>query len=123
PARIVRSRCSGSCSEKGKIEFPTYVHDNEKLKGRDKNPCQCNCDESCQKPSFHCICINTYVADLFVIKEELTRYEAGDIADIENILAGELKVRRHRNLYRTEDTTEAENETIASEERDHQVSE
>ena len=71
----------------------------------------------------HCICINTYIADLFIIKEELARYEEGDVADIENVLAGELKVRRHRTLYRTESTTETEQETTTSEERDHQVSE
>ena len=34
-----------------------------------------------------------------------------------------MKVRRHRNLYRTEETSETEEETITSEERDHQVSE
>ena len=47
----------------------------------------------------------------------------GYTAAIENILAGERKVRRHRTLLRTEETTEAEQETITSEERDHQVSE
>ena len=90
---------------------------------RGKNPCECKCDESCQNPSNHCICIRTYVADLFVIKEELARYEAGDIADIENILAGEKKVHRHRRLFRTEDTRQTENETVTSDERDHQASE
>ena len=34
-----------------------------------------------------------------------------------------MKVRRHRNLYRSEETSETENETISSEERDHQASE
>ena len=69
------------------------------------------------------MCVNTYIADLFVIKEELARYEEGDLAAIENILAGENKVRRHRTLLRSEETTEAEEETVTSEERDHQVSE
>ena len=91
--------------------------------GRGEDLCECKCNESCQKPSSHCICINTYIADLFIIKEKLARYEEGDIAAIENVLAGEMKVRRHRNLYRTEDTSETEEETISSEERDHQVSE
>ena len=75
--------------------------------GREERTCSCTCDESCHDPSAHCICLNTYVADLFVIKEELARFEEGDIADIENVLAGEKKVRRHRYLSRTEDTTES----------------
>ena len=120
PALVLRSRCSADCREKGKVELPRIPAVSE---GRGENPCECKCDESCQRPSGHCICINTYIADLFIIKEELARYEEGDIADIENILAGEMKVRRHRNLYRTEETSETEQETISSEERDHQVSE
>jgi hypothetical protein len=120
PALVLRSRCSGDCRKRGRIRFPEVPEIREE---RGKIPCECKCDETCRKPSAHCICINTYVSDLFVIKEELARYEEGDIADIENVLAGELKVRRHRNLYRTEETTETEVETITSEERDHQVSE
>ena len=95
PALVLRSRCSADCHEKGKVDFPRVP---EVREGSGEKPCECNCDESCQKPSGYCICINTYVADLFVIKEELARYEEGDIADIENVLAGEKKVRRHRNL-------------------------
>ncbi len=105
------------------MELPVLNQDKAVLEGRDKNPCECKCNDNCQQPNFHCICINTYVSDLFIIKEDLARYEAGDIADIENILAGEMKVRHHRNLYRTEDTSESETETINSEERDHQVNE
>lgn len=120
PALVLRSRCSVDCRDKGKVDLPRIPATSE---ARDENPCECHCNESCQKPSGHCICINTYVADLFIIKEKLARYEEGDIADIENVLAGEEKVRRHRNLYRTEETSESENESLSSEERDHQVSE
>ena len=120
PALVLRSRCSGDCRKKGRVTLPEAPAIREE---RGKYPCECKCDETCQKPSAHCICINTYISDLFIIKEDLARYEEGDIADIENILAGESKVRRHRDLYRTEVTTETEEETIASEERDHQVSE
>lgn len=88
------------------------------------DPCKCTCDETtCHTPSKHCICAKTYVADLFIVKEELARYEEGDIADIENILAGEVKERKLRNLFRTESSTETENETTTSEQRDHQVNE
>lgn len=120
PALVLRSRCSADCRTKGKTEIPRAPQ----IDVRDKPvACECTCDESCQKPSGYCICINTYIADLFIIKEELARYEEGDVAAIENVLAGESKVRRHRTLLRTEETTEAEEETITSEERDHQVSE
>lgn len=120
PTRVLSTRQSRGCRDDGRVEFPVVRfptgHD------RERN-CTCSCDESCKDPSSDCIPVNTYVADLFIIKEDLARYEEGDIADIENVLAGELKVRRHRNLYRTEDTTESEQETTSSEERDHQVSE
>ncbi|HEY5889751.1 MAG TPA: hypothetical protein VIW94_03500 [Acidimicrobiia bacterium] len=121
PALVLRSRCSGDCRSKGKVAVPRVPEVRETSDHRD--PCECSCDESCQEPSSYCICINTYVAELFVIKEELARYEEGDIAAIENVLVGEKKVRRHRTLLRTEETSETEEETITSEERDHQVSE
>jgi hypothetical protein len=119
PSRILRSRCSEDCSGKGKIDLPVAPEN----RYDDRNPCECKCNESCQKPNGHCICIKTYVGDLFIVKEEAARYEEGDIAHIENILAGESKVRRHKTFYRTEDTTETENETITNEERDHQSNE
>jgi hypothetical protein len=119
PAQILRSRCSVNCHEKAAVDLPRApIFD-----GRRERACSCTCDDDCHDPSAHCMCITTYVADLFVIKEELARYEEGEIADIENVLAGENKVRRHRYLIRTEDTTETEAETVTSEERDHQVSE
>jgi hypothetical protein len=116
PAQVIRSRCSADCHDKGRVTIPRAP---SPVEGKRDRPCE----ESCQNPSDHCICINTYIADLFLIKEELARFEEGDIADIENVLAGERKVRRHRYLYRTEETTEEEEETLSSEERDHQVSE
>lgn len=120
PALVLRSRCSADCRKKGKVVLPR-VPEFRELGGA--KPCECKFDETCQKPSGYCICINTYIADLFIIKEDLARYEEGDVAAIENVLAGENKVRRHRNFLRTEETTETEEETISSEERDHQVSE
>ena len=121
PPRILRSRCSEDCSRKGSDDDPRSL--SRSIVVPDRNPCECKCDESCHSPDFHCLCIKPYIGDLFVIKEELARYEEGDIADIENILAGEMKVRRHRSLHRTEETAETENETITNEERDHQATE
>ena len=111
PASVLRSRCSANCHDRGAVEIPRPPVSPE---GRHEQPCQCTCDESCHDPSSHCICLTTYISDLFIIKEELARFEEGDIADIENVLAGEMKVRRHRYLYRTEDSRESEEETISS---------
>ena len=61
PALLLRSRCSGGCSEKGKVELPVFNQDKAVLEGRDKNPCVCKCNDNCQSPSFHCICINHFI--------------------------------------------------------------
>ena len=63
------------------------------------------------------------VADLLVVKQQIKRYEAGKIAHIENLLAGESKVRTHRQLDRVEEffstvqeqTHEKENELETTE--------
>lgn len=120
PPRILNSRCPEHCTRQNRMEIPHGRTIGEEP-GRD--PCVCHCDESCQRPSNFCICIRPYIGDLFLIREELARFEAGDIADIENILAGEKKERRHRMLLRSETTTETETETTTSEERDHEVNE
>ena len=120
PSRILKSRCSEMCSQTLKMEVPKGAVTAET---NSRKPCECKCDESCQKPSTACMCIRPYIADLFLIREELARFEAGDIADIENILAGEKKERIHRTLLRSETTTENETQTVTSEERDHEVNE
>ncbi len=119
PAGLIRSRCESNCSQMKYVEFPQVPAFRE-MSARD---CDYKREEHCQPPDGHCLCIRTYVGDLFIIKEELARFEEGDIADIENILAGEKKERRHRTLLRTEETSETEHETDTSEERDHQVNE
>ncbi len=43
------------------------------------------------------------VGDLIVVTEKLKRYEIGEIAHLENIMAGENKVRTHRNLKISEE--------------------
>ena len=121
PPGLLRRRCFEDCQSPSQMILPTL--DPKALAGRDQKPCECTCDESCQAPSTFCICIKPYIGDLFIIKEDLARFEAGDIADIENVLAGEKKLRRHRTLMRTESTTETENEVTTSEERDHEVNE
>jgi hypothetical protein len=120
PALLIRDRCARKCRAATlRLEQPQMLADLLKIDPK----CQCKCDGNCHQPSGFCICIRPYVADLYIIKEELARYEAGDIADIENILAGESKVRNHRFLTRSQQTNETSQETQTSEERDHQVDE
>ncbi|CAM3380692.1 hypothetical protein [Zobellia roscoffensis] len=86
----------------------------------------CNCDEEgniTQDSSSYTTTIRHDVADLYVIKEELARYEEGDIAYIENVLAGEERVRKHRSLKISETKSELETKSDVYEERDHQLSE
>jgi hypothetical protein len=54
------------------------------------------------------------VGDLLVVQQELLRYEAGEIADIQNVLAKEKKVRVHE--YK--ETQETETTTIIEREED-----
>lgn len=119
PPGILNNRCNNNCDEMRPIELPVVPS----IKINRDTKCEPMQDDACKPPSDHCICIRTYVGDLFIVKEELARYEEGDIADIENILAGEKKVHRHRSLLRTEESTEDEKQTDTSEEKDHQVNE
>jgi hypothetical protein len=124
PERLLHGRCGVKCSQQNRMALPAApAAPAATRQGQSRNPCECPCDTSCRPPSSHCICIRPFIADLFLIRESLARFEAGDIADIENILAGEKKERRHRTLLRSEDTTETETETETSQERDHEVSE
>jgi hypothetical protein len=58
--------------------------------------------------------------DLIVAREELVGYEAREIAHIENILAGEAKLREHERLSKTEEVTETETITEKETEKDSQ---
>jgi hypothetical protein len=122
PSRLLIKRCCEDCRNRNKMTLPA-ITDSPAGGVSGKDPCECTCDETCQKPSGFCICIKPYIGDLFLIREELARFEEGDIGDIENILAGEKKVRRHRTFLHSETTTETDTETVTSEERDHEVNE
>lgn len=58
------------------------------------------------------------VADLLLVKQQLSGYEAADVAHIENVLRGERKVREHTRREESEITTLAERETTTSEEHE-----
>ena len=124
PPNIFNYRCGTYATKLLSNFIPESVldHSSDILRerpGHDHDKCECNAKP--QKPSHHCICVKPYIADLLIVKEELSRYEEGDIAAIENILAGETKTRTHQTLLRTDRFTEEEIETTSSEERDHQV--
>jgi hypothetical protein len=62
-------------------------------------------------------------AELEVVKQEIQRYEAGEVAHIENVLQGEYKERTHRELERAEETYLEETEKTEESEKDLQSTE
>jgi hypothetical protein len=63
------------------------------------------------------------IADLKVVRKRLLRYQDGEIALIENVMAKETRRRRHRLLHRDTDVTTTQTETEKVSERDTQVAE
>lgn len=62
-------------------------------------------------------------ADLLVVKQQIKRYEAGEVGHIENVLKGEANEHTVRRARTTEDTTVQETERTQEEERDLQSTE
>lgn len=58
------------------------------------------------------------IGDLLLIRQTLVRYEAGDVAHIENVLRGETKIRDHLRRTVIEETTTLENQTERDESRE-----
>jgi hypothetical protein len=58
-----------------------------------------------------------------VVKQELLRYEADEIANIETVLAGESKTKSHRDLKRTEEFVSIETSSSVETETDQRTSE
>jgi len=58
------------------------------------------------------------VADLIIVRQQLTGYERADVAHIENILKGEQKARDHTRRQETVLTTVSETEVSSAEERE-----
>jgi len=58
------------------------------------------------------------VGDLHLVRQRLLRYETVEIAHIENVLAGESKVRDHRRRRMTDEFTSEDKETSTSEEQE-----
>jgi hypothetical protein len=58
------------------------------------------------------------IADLLLVKQQLTGYEAVDVAHVENVLKGELKSREHTRREESETIALIETETSTSEEHE-----
>jgi len=69
-------------------------------------------------PTTHGTIRSVGVADLLVVKQALKRYEARDIAHVENILRGESKRREHHRTTTTEQLTVSEVERVREQERE-----
>lgn len=63
------------------------------------------------------------IGDLKVVKQKLARYEAGEVAHIENVMAQETRKRTHRHLRQYEEITVLEEERIEENLRDLQSTE
>jgi hypothetical protein len=57
-------------------------------------------------------------SDLYVVREEWTRYVAGEIAHIENVMASEVRERLHQRLTESEETVTIEEEENTLDERE-----
>ena len=63
------------------------------------------------------------VTDLLVVKQQIKRYEAVEIAHVENVLSGETRSRVHRHLVRTEEIRSFETETTKAVEKELETTE
>jgi hypothetical protein len=63
------------------------------------------------------------IGDLMVEMLKLARYEAGEIAHIENVMASESRGRKHRRLHQIEETVTVEQERSEENKRDLQSTE
>lgn len=61
------------------------------------------------------------IADLKVVRQELKKYEMGEVADIENVLKGESKTRVHRRKDMRDETTQVTTEHEQTDEQDNQT--
>ncbi len=86
--------------------------------------CVCLCEDDCVAQSRCCDEeIVPYLAELFVVKDEVEGYEPGEISYIENIMKDEIRVRKHRHLQREEIYTEQEKEVNTFKEKEFQTDE
>lgn len=63
------------------------------------------------------------IGDLLVVRQELLRYAAGEVAHIENVLKSEVKSRTHTRMREVEEITITETEQLEETEKDLQTTE
>jgi hypothetical protein len=85
----------------------------------DKDPCaRSRRKEFASRGSF---VTSSLIGDLLVTKQQLVKYDLGEVAHVENAMTGLEKQRTHRRLHRTEETELFESETITENERETQT--
>jgi hypothetical protein len=61
------------------------------------------------------------ISELLLVRHQLLGYEPGEIAYVENVLAGERRSREHRRTRTTDETVDVESEVSREEEKDTQT--
>jgi len=89
----------------------------------EKDPCECEVDDSCQRQNPCCASMKPYVTDLMLVRDEVRCYVPGSLSYLENVLMGENRTRRHRRLERTEDYSEQQVDRSSYTEKDHEATE
>lgn len=105
-------------------EYKTALAEADKLTQQELDKlCWSEADERCLPQNPCCMQLNSYVTDLLTVRQTALRYEASDIAHIQNVMAGETIARTHETLLETEEYSETETRKSRSSEHDHQTSE
>ncbi|KAL8847001.1 MAG: hypothetical protein Q9221_007942 [Calogaya cf. arnoldii] len=63
--------------------------------------------------------LNSVVADLILVRQQLKGYESADVSSIQNVLKGETKKQEHTSTRRVEDSIFSEIKTTSSIENEH----
>lgn len=86
--------------------------------------CDCGCGETpCTDQNACCAPLFFYVADLMTLKEDLICYDYGQLAYIENIMAGETRERKHSLTESDETVTDVTVVNTRKDTRDLTISE
>ncbi|WKD86621.1 hypothetical protein KCTC32516_01997 [Polaribacter huanghezhanensis] len=102
------------------IENPNQEKEEKECRCKEKEEnedCECKCNDECVEQNPCCVKIKPYIAELFVVRDEVCKYELGDISYIKNIVKGETQERVHRNLEKEINYTETIDETKKFEEK------
>jgi len=79
--------------------------------------CECKCNDKCVEQNPCCATIKPYIAELFVVRDEVCKYQPGDMSYIKNIIKGETQERIHRDLVKETSFSESVEEIKEYEEK------